>query len=123
MEPDRDVLVVEDDESLNALICRFVKIAGFPYRAALDGASALKQAIERLPRLILLDVMLPDTTGFEVCKQLKEDPRTNDVPIVMVTALGDDQNRERGLKAGAVAYLPKPFSSDALIKLIKLHAA
>ena len=68
-----DVLVVEDDTQINELVGAYVQIAGYEYRSALDGAGALAAVRERLPSLIILDLMLPDTDGFEVCKQLKSD--------------------------------------------------
>jgi len=122
MKQERDVLVVEDDETLNIVMCRLVRKAGFRFRGALDGHSAFEQARERPPRLIFIDVMLPGSSGFDLCKQLKSDPLTSHVPVVMVTALGDQENRHRGLQVGAVAYLVKPFNSEALVELINKYA-
>src|SRR5262245_11793982 len=96
--PDRptngcDVLVVEDDEPLNELVGAYVEMADCEYRKAFDGAGALKVAGERPPRLILLDLMLPDIDGFEVCRRLKASPSTASVPVVMLTALSGDDSR------------------------------
>jgi DNA-binding response OmpR family regulator len=123
MDATREILVVEDDETLNSIVCRFVAIAGFSARSALDGASALKLAKERAPAVVLLDLMLPDMTGFEVCQQLKGDQSTSGAPVVMVTALTDEESRQRGMQCGAVDYLTKPFDPDQLIEAIKKHAA
>ena len=120
---ENDVLVVEDDATINRLVCRYVKLAGFACRSALDGGAGLQEALSHPPRLVLLDVMLPDKTGFEVCKELKNDPRTCNVPIVLVTALADDESRQKGFQAGADAYLNKPVHPDRLLQAIKQHAA
>lgn len=117
-----DVLVVEDDTQINELVGAYVQIAGFGYRAALDGASALAAVRERLPSLIILDLMLPDTDGFEIARQLKRDEKTASVPIVMLTALDRDEQRKRGMDAGAVRYITKPFDPDQLIDAIRKNA-
>jgi len=117
--PGPDVLVVEDDTQISELVGAYVQIAGFGYIPAHDGATALKAARERLPSLIILDLMLPDTDGFEVCRQLKGDERTASVPVVMLTALDRDEQRKRGLACGAVQYMTKPFNPDELIEAIR----
>lgn len=117
-----DVLVVEDDTQINELVGAYVQIAGFGYRAALDGASALAAVRERLPSLIILDLMLPDTDGFEIARQLKRDEKTASIPIVMLTALDRDEQRKQGMDAGAVRYITKPFDPDQLIDAIRKNA-
>jgi len=117
-----DVLVVEDDAAVNSLVGAYVEIAGFKYRPALDGGTAIQEAINDVPSLVVLDLMLPDTDGFEVCRRLKHDQRTADVPVVMLTALNDEQSRRKGLECGAVEYLTKPFDPDRLLEAIKHHA-
>src|SRR5687767_5016385 len=94
-----DVLVVEDDTQINELVGAYVQIAGYQYRAALDGATALAAVRERVPCLIILDLMLPDTDGFEIARRLKSDEKTASVPIVMLTALDREEQRKRGLAA------------------------
>ena len=117
-----DVLVVEDDTQINELVGAYVQIAGVGYRAALDGASALAAVRERLPSLIILDLMLPDTDGFEIARQLKRDEKTASIPIVMLTALDRDEQRKQGMDAGAVRYITKPFDPDQLIDAIRKTA-
>jgi DNA-binding response OmpR family regulator len=119
----RDVLVVEDDAELNELVGAYVQMAGFTYRSALDGAAALREARSRAPSLIVLDLMLPDTDGFEVCRRLKSEPRTARVPVLMLTALDHDEHRRKGLACGAAEYLTKPFDPDRLIESIRANAA
>ena len=117
-----DVLVVEDDTQINELVGAYVQIAGYEYRSALDGAGALAAVRERLPSLIILDLMLPDTDGFEVCKLLKSDERTKVVPVVMLTALDREEQRKKGLDCGAIKYMTKPFDPDHLIETIRKNA-
>jgi DNA-binding response OmpR family regulator len=116
------VLVVEDDAGLNELVGAYVELAGFEYRRALDGNSAIAEVQRRRPTLIVLDIMLPDIDGFEVCRQLKADKSTRQVPVVMLTALSQDENRRKGIECGAAAYMTKPFDPDKLMAAIKEHA-
>ncbi len=113
------VLVVEDDPELNEMIGAYVEIAGYEYDPALDGSDALKSARDHHPSLILLDVMLPDFDGFEVCRRLQNEQSTRCIPVVMLTALDRDEHREQGLQCGARQYLTKPFDPDQLIKTIQ----
>ena len=121
--PRKDVLVVEDEPELNELVGAYVQIAGFDYRAAAGGNDALRKASEHHPALILLDVMLPDVDGFEVCRRLKKEQQTADIPVVMLTALDRDEHRRKGMQCGAVTYLTKPFDPDHLMKTIQDKAA
>lgn len=122
MDQSPDILVVDDDDLINALIGEYVQLAGCHYRPALDGRTALDEAHHRVPQMVVLDLMLPDTDGFEVCRQLRHDPRTAAVPVVMLTALNDETSRRRGLECGAVQYLTKPFDPDQLLDAIRRHA-
>ena len=121
MDRKYDVLVVEDDAALNRLFCQFVELAGHSVHHALDGGSALLAAEEHPPALVLLDLMLPDITGYEVCKELKRSDRTSTVTVVMVTAMGDEESRRRGMECGATEYLVKPVHPDRLIETIKKY--
>ncbi len=123
MAPKLDVLVVDDDKLLNKLMCELAALAGHPARSALDGGSALLAAREHPPELVLLDLMLPDTTGFEVCQELKRNELTRSVVVVIVSALDDEESRIRGIKCGAAEYLVKPFHPDQLIDTIRKYAA
>jgi DNA-binding response OmpR family regulator len=118
----RDVLVVEDDASLNELVGAYVELAGYEYRKALDGESAVREAQQRPPRLVILDIMLPDIDGFEVCKRLKSQRLTSAIPVLMLTALSQEENRRKGLACGAADYMTKPFDPDKLMEAIRAHA-
>jgi DNA-binding response OmpR family regulator len=119
----KDVLVVVDDREINELVGAYVQIAGFAYRWALDGASALAGARERRPSLIVLDLMLPDSDGFEICRKLKSENATAHIPIVMLTALSDEEHQRKGRECGAADYITKPFDPDVLMAAIRDNAA
>lgn len=116
------VLVVEDDPEINELIGAYVELAGFPCRRVMRGDDALREAQEHPPALIVLDVMLPDLDGFEICRRLHADARTTNIPIIMLTALDQEEMRCRATECGASDYLTKPFDPDRLINAIRLRA-
>ena len=122
-ENGRAVLVVEDDPEINELVGAYVQIAGFIYQSALNGTQAVEKARQSHPALIVLDIMLPDFDGFEVARRLKSETDTRSIPIVMLTALDRDDYRKRGITAGAVDYLTKPFDPDRLLEAIRANAA
>jgi two-component system, OmpR family, phosphate regulon response regulator PhoB len=122
MSEKTEILVVEDDKALSNLTCRVLEMYGFSVRAALEGREALRLVEERVPNVVLLDLMLPDISGFEVCEKLKREGRTAEVPVIMVTAMTDEQSRQRGMEAGAYAYVTKPYDPDHLIEVIRKAA-
>jgi two-component system OmpR family response regulator len=122
-EHGRAVLVVEDDPEINELVGAYVEIAGYSYERALNGTQAVEKARQTHPALIVLDIMLPDFDGFEVARRLKSESDTRSIPIVMLTALDRDDYRKRGMTAGAVDYLTKPFDPDRLLEAIRANAA
>jgi len=109
------ILIVEDERDLVRLLEFNLKQAGFETSVAYDGESALSLARQRTPDLVLLDLMLPDLPGTEVCKQLKSAPATKRVPVVMLTAKGEEIDRVVGFELGADDYVSKPFSMRELI--------
>ncbi len=104
------LLTVEDDEDLADVLGYNLSREGFEVQHAPTGAAALAAAAARLPDLVLLDVMLPDLTGFEVCRRLRAAPESRSVPILMLTARGEELDRVVGFEAGADDYVVKPFS-------------
>lgn len=121
----RDVLVVEDDREINELVCAYAEIAGFDSRSALNGTDALEQVRRRPPALIVLDLMLPDVDGFEVCRRVRAEAEATGKPIpviIILTAMDGEKSRQKGLAAGAVDYLTKPFDPDRLMEVITRHA-
>jgi len=117
-----DVLVVEDDPEINELVGAYVKIAGFSYRRAYNGADAIQAATRGGLALIVLDVMLPDFDGFEVCRRLKSCDDTSGIPVVMLTAMNRENTRRRSQECGAVECLTKPFDPDRLMSTIRRRA-
>jgi two-component system phosphate regulon response regulator PhoB len=120
---DRSVLVVEDDREINELVGAYAEIAGFEYRAALDGSTALREAHERVPSAVVLDLMLPDIDGFEVCTRLKSEADTRGVPVIILTAMSGEANRKKGHACGASEYLTKPFDPDSLMAALERYAS
>lgn len=110
-----DVLVVEDDAEINRLVGAYVQLSGCRYRSALDGASAQAQYRAQLPDVVILDVMLPDVDGFEICRRVRAEQHGHKVAVIMLTALADDASRQKGMTCGADEYMVKPFDPDRLI--------
>jgi two-component system phosphate regulon response regulator PhoB len=113
------VLLVDDEKDLLSLLDFNLRAAGFETFLATSGDQALQQLRRRVPDLILLDLMLPDISGTEVCRQVKADPRTGRVPVVMLTARGDEVDRVVGFEMGADDYVTKPFSLPELILRVR----
>ena len=110
------VLVVDDDAELWQLVTRFLVREGFEIRWAATGAAGVERALGETYALLILDVMLPDTDGFEVLRRIRQRVRT---PVLMLTARGDTRDRIRGLEMGADDYLPKPFDPAELLARIR----
>ena len=104
------VLVVEDEESLHALLQYNLEKEGFSVDVAVDGEEALMMIDERAPDIVILDWMLPKVSGIEVCRRLRGRAQTRNLPIIMLTARGEESDRVRGLDTGADDYMVKPFS-------------
>jgi len=109
------ILVVEDEEDILELLQYNLKKAGYEVAGVTSGERALKAVRESVPDLLLLDLMLPGLDGIEVCRMLRESPKTAALPIVMLTARGEEQDIVRGLEAGADDYVTKPFSARILL--------
>ncbi|HEV7926079.1 MAG TPA: response regulator transcription factor [Verrucomicrobiae bacterium] len=113
------ILVVDDEPDLLELIDTNLTAAGFVVLMAASGKEALRLARAHHPQLILLDVMLPEVDGLEVCKMLRQDPATRSIPIVMLTARASEIDRVLGLELGADDYVTKPFSMRELVLRVK----
>ncbi len=113
------ILVVEDEEDILELIEFNLKKEGYQVSTATSGEKAINLALKNPPQLILLDIMLPGMDGLEVCKHLKHDPATMHVPIVMLTAKGEESDIITGLEIGADDYMTKPFSPRVLVARVR----
>jgi two-component system phosphate regulon response regulator PhoB len=113
------VLVVEDEDALAVLLDYNLDKVGFRVERAADGEEALLKIEEETPDLILLDWMLPKVSGMEVCRRLRARPRTRAIPVLMLTARGEDSDKVRGLDTGADDYVVKPFAMSELTARIR----
>ena len=109
------VLVVEDDPALCELLAWNLDSEGYDVRSTGDGEEALLMVREQMPDAIILDWMIEEVPGIEVCRQLRKDKATSGIPILMLTARGEEEDRIRGLKTGADDYVTKPFSTRELM--------
>ena len=113
------VLVMEDEDALATLLSYNLEKEGYRVVVASDGEEGMLQIEERLPDLVLLDWMLPKLSGIEVCRRIRGKSETRNMPIIMLTARGEESDRIRGLDTGADDYLTKPFSMSELIARIR----
>jgi two-component system alkaline phosphatase synthesis response regulator PhoP len=114
------ILVIDDEINIVELLKYNLIASGYKVIYALNGKDALNLAIENKPDLILLDVMLPEMDGFDVCKEMKKNKETLNIPIIMLTAKGDEFDKILGLELGADDYITKPFSVRELLARIKV---
>jgi two-component system, OmpR family, phosphate regulon response regulator PhoB len=113
------ILVVEDESALVEILRYNLEKEGFTVFAAADGEAALEAITDHKPDLLILDWMLPHISGLEICRQLRRKPETRDLPIIMLTARGEEADRVRGLEVGADDYVAKPFSPSELIARVR----
>ena len=113
------VLVVEDEPDIRDLVVLHLEREGFQVRTARSGADALRQVKVAPPDLVVLDLMLPELDGLEVCRRLRRDVATASVPVIMLTAKGDEADRVVGLELGADDYIAKPFSPRELVARVR----
>jgi two-component system phosphate regulon response regulator PhoB len=113
------VLLVDDERDLLSVLEFNLRAAGFETSTAATGEEALAALRRRPPDLLVLDLMLPDVSGTEICRQVKSDPRTKHIPVVMLTAKGDEVDRVVGFELGADDYVTKPFSVRELVLRLK----
>ncbi len=113
------IQIIEDDHLQASLIDREVRKAGYRTNVAYDGMTGLADVRRLRPSLVLLDVMLPELDGHDVCRRLREDQQTQTIPIIMMSALGTEEHKTKGLELGADDYVVKPFGLAELISRIR----
>lgn len=118
-DPKPHVLIVEDEAALVTMLRYNLESEGYRVSEAVDGEEAILLVIEEPPDLILLDWMLPSLSGIEVCRRIRRNDSARDVPIIMLTARGEDSDRVRGLDSGADDYITKPFSPRELMARLR----
>lgn len=114
----KKILLADDEEDVKIIIKMFLETRGYTVCTAFDGLDAMDQARTERPDAILLDVMMPVLDGFEVCRQLKANPETANIPVIMLSAASHSEQIQKGLNAGAVDYLVKPFEPEQLDVLL-----
>lgn len=114
----KKILIIEDDKDIAQLLKHYLEKENFQTDIASTGTLGLKQALLN-PSLIILDLMLPEMDGLEVCKELKRNPKTEEIPIIMLTAKGEETDKIVGLELGADDYITKPFSPKEVVARVK----
>ena len=117
--PASDILIVDDNVQNAELLQAYLEPLKGRVRIAVDGVDALEQVAQKQPDIILLDIMMPRMSGFEVCRRIKSDAETRDIPVVMVTALNELADVERGVDCGADDFLSKPINKLELLTRVK----
>jgi DNA-binding response OmpR family regulator len=115
----RKVLIVDDERDANQMLANLVKAKGFEPVQLFEGREVLETVRMVQPAVILLDLMLPDIHGYTLCEELKKTRETNLIPVLMVTALNDQNHRAEGVRVGANAYVPKPYTAEQLFEAIE----
>jgi CheY-like chemotaxis protein len=113
------ILIAEDEPDIRDLIAFILRFDGHEVVVVSNGVEALAAASQEMPGLIIMDVRMPMMTGYEACIKIKADPNLNHIPVVFLSAKGQEAEIETGLKAGAIEYLLKPFAPDELTKKVK----
>ncbi|HAX69752.1 MAG TPA: response regulator [Anaerolineales bacterium] len=113
------ILIAEDEPDIRELVAFTLRFAGHEVVATSNGEEALQQANQVVPDLILMDVRMPKMTGYDACRAMKNDPNLKDIPVVFLSAKGQDAEIQTGLDAGAEEYLLKPFAPDQLVERVR----
>jgi len=118
---ENEILIVEDTSASLKLLSDILTSEGYTVRPASDGELALRSMQAKLPSLVLLDIRMPGIDGYEVCRRLKADERTNDIPVIFLSSLADVVDKVRGFELGAVDYITKPYNREELLVRVKTH--
>lgn len=113
------ILIIEDDQALVKSLSRRLEAAGYEVDSVSDGFAALEKIHNEKPNLVILDLMLPEVDGYKVCRMLKFDEAYKDTPVIMLTGRTQEEDRNKGLRMGADAYIIKPFENRELLRKIE----
>ncbi len=113
------ILIAEDERDIRDLVAFTLRFAGYQVVTAANGEEALELARDESPDLVLLDVRMPRMTGYDVCRAIKADPQLKDMPVVFLSAKGQESEIQAGMEAGAEEYLLKPFAPDELTERVR----
>lgn len=114
------ILIAEDEPDIRELVAFMLRFAGYEVLSASNGEEAVQTASREIPDLILMDVRMPRMTGYDACRVMKANPDLHDVPVVFLSAKGQESEIQTGLEAGAEEYLLKPFSPDELTNRVRM---
>lgn len=120
-KPRAEVMVVEDTPASLELLCKLLTTAGYVVRPAPEGRMALRSAQDKPPALILLDIRMPGIDGYEVCRRLKDDERTRDIPVIFLSALREESDSVLGFELGAVDFIAKPYRPEEVLARVRTH--
>jgi len=115
----KKILVADDEVHIVRILTDVLTDAGYEVIPAFDGKEALEKALEEKPDLVFLDLMMPEMSGYEVCRRLREEETTRDTLIFMLTARGQESDEEEGYRVGADLYLTKPFAPRKLVRIVQ----
>ena len=113
------ILIAEDEPDIRELVAFTLRFAGHEVTTTMNGEEAYHKAQELIPDLIMMDVRMPRMTGYDACRAMKQIPSLKDIPVVFLSAKGQDAESQTGLDAGAEEYLLKPFAPDQLVERVK----
>lgn len=113
------ILIAEDERDIRELITFTLRLNGYDVVSASDGEEALELALKEAPDLVLLDIRMPRLNGYEVCELIKNNEATKHIPVIFLTAKGQENEVDQGMKAGAADYILKPFSPDQLVERLR----
>ncbi len=116
MVENQKIMVVDDDPNLTRSVTFILQKEGYQVDVATNGEEAMAKIRQSKPRLMFLDVMMPKKNGYEVCHEIKGNPELSDIYIIMLTAKGQERDREKGLEMGADEFISKPFSPKAIVE-------
>jgi DNA-binding response OmpR family regulator len=113
------ILICDDEQNIRNVLDFTLEAEGYLVISAVDGHQAFELALSETPDLIILDVMMPGSDGFETCRRLKSDPRTSSIPVILLTARNSREDRERGREVQADDFMTKPFSPQRVVDLVQ----
>jgi len=123
LTPPKRILIVDDEPIMVTMLANLLQSRGYGVLKAHNGSEALKIARRQSPDLILLDIIMPQPDGLEICRRLKADAITCKIPVIFITVLTGAKDKINGFKAGGVDYIPKPFERDEIFARIDVHLA
>jgi len=115
----KNIMIVEDEPDHIELIKLVLKHNNYNISSCMDGLESVDIINNTMPDLVILDIMLPGLSGFEVCRRIKQSPKTSGIPVIMISVKAEDEDKENGIKSGADLYLSKPFNFYDLVSNIK----